>query len=268
MRRAPSAYAGNLVRPRPVELVEADLLDELARRRARARAAARDLQPRVALLRPAVLGRPRAHGRVRGRRRRPRCSRRSARSTRACASTRHRPARSSASPRDPADRGHAALARHAVRRREGVRRTSSPRSYRRRYGLFTCGGILYNHESPRRPLEFLPRKVAHAAAAISLGLQDDAAARRPRRPSRLGLRTGLRAGDVAHAPAGRARRLHRRDRRGHSVRELVALAFSRVGLDWEQHVDIDASLQRGSAELHDLVGDAARLATSSAGRRR
>ena len=46
-------------------------------------------------------------------------------------------------------------------------------SYRRQYGLFACSGILYNHESPRRPLEFLPRKVAHGAAAISLGLQDE-----------------------------------------------------------------------------------------------
>src|SRR5262249_44674262 len=45
------------------------------------------------------------------------------------------------------------------------------RSYRRRYGLYACSGILYNHESPRRPLEFLPRKVAHGAAAISLGLE-------------------------------------------------------------------------------------------------
>ena len=41
------------------------------------------------------------------------------------------------------------------------------------YGLFACSGILYNHESPRRPLDFLPRKVAHGAAAISLGLQDE-----------------------------------------------------------------------------------------------
>src|SRR5262245_46224270 len=46
-------------------------------------------------------------------------------------------------------------------------------SYRRRYGLFACSGILYNHESPRRPLDFVPRKVAHAAAAISLGLQEE-----------------------------------------------------------------------------------------------
>ncbi|MGE5273415.1 MAG: GDP-mannose 4,6-dehydratase, partial [Verrucomicrobiota bacterium] len=44
-------------------------------------------------------------------------------------------------------------------------------SYRRRYGLYACSGILYNHESPRRPLDFVPRKIAHAAAAISAGLQ-------------------------------------------------------------------------------------------------
>ncbi len=46
-------------------------------------------------------------------------------------------------------------------------------SYRRRYGMFACCGILYNHESPRRPLDFLPRKVAHFAAAISLGLENE-----------------------------------------------------------------------------------------------
>jgi GDPmannose 4,6-dehydratase len=46
-------------------------------------------------------------------------------------------------------------------------------SYRRRYGLFACSGILYNHESPRRPLDFVTRKVAHAAARIALGLDDE-----------------------------------------------------------------------------------------------
>ena len=55
-------------------------------------------------------------------------------------------------------------------------------SYRRRYGMFTCCGILYNHESPRRPLDFLPRKVAYFAAAISLGLETRARARRSRFP--------------------------------------------------------------------------------------
>ena len=47
------------------------------------------------------------------------------------------------------------------------------RSYRRRYGLHASSGILYNHESPRRPLDFVTRKISHAAAAISLGLESD-----------------------------------------------------------------------------------------------
>src|SRR3989442_5627111 len=47
------------------------------------------------------------------------------------------------------------------------------RSYRKRYRLYACSGILYNHESPRRPLDFVTRKVAHAAAAISLGLEGE-----------------------------------------------------------------------------------------------
>jgi GDPmannose 4,6-dehydratase len=132
------------------------------------------------------------------------------------------------------------------------------RSYRRRYGLFTACGILYNHESPRRPLEFLPRKVAHAAAAISLGLEE-----------RLLLGNLDARRDWGYAPDYvRAMWLMLQQEtpgdyivatgESHSVRELVALAFARVGLDWEQHVGSDPSLQRGSAELHDLVGNAAK----------
>ena len=86
-------------------------------------------------------------------------------------------------------------------------------SYRRRYGMFTCCGILYNHESPLRPVDFLPRKVARAAAAISLGLErelvlGDLSARRD-----WGYAGRLRARDVADAPARRAGRLRRRDGR-------------------------------------------------------
>ena len=132
------------------------------------------------------------------------------------------------------------------------------RSYRRRYGLFAACGILYNHESPRRPLEFLPRKVAHAAAAISLGLEQtlllgDLDARRdwgyaPDYVRAMWLMLQQEApGDYVVATG-----------ESHSVRELVQLAFARVELDWEKHVGSDPSLQRGSAELHDLVGDASR----------
>jgi GDPmannose 4,6-dehydratase len=131
-------------------------------------------------------------------------------------------------------------------------------SYRRRYGLHASCGILYNHESPRRPLDFLPRKVAHAAAAISLGLEEELP---------LGDLDARR--DWGYAPDYvRAMWLMlRHDEPGdyviasgesHSVRELVAHAFTCVGLDWERHVRSDPSLQRGNAELHDLVGNAAK----------
>jgi GDPmannose 4,6-dehydratase len=134
----------------------------------------------------------------------------------------------------------------------------SARSYRQRYGLFACSGILYNHESPRRPLEFLPRKVAHAAAAISLGLQQevvlgDLDARRDWGYARDYVRAMwlmLQQEEPADyvVATGKA----------HSVRELVECAFEHVGLDWEQHVRVDPALERGPAELHRLVGDASK----------
>ena len=131
-------------------------------------------------------------------------------------------------------------------------------SYRRRYGLHASCGILYNHESPRRPVDFLPSKVAHAAAAVSLGLQDELAL------GDLGAqRDWGYAGDYVEA----MRLMLQRDEPGdyviatgvlHTVEELVELAFSHVQLDWREHVRIDPALVRGSAELHDLVGDASK----------
>ncbi|HXR12910.1 MAG TPA: GDP-mannose 4,6-dehydratase [Gaiellaceae bacterium] len=131
-------------------------------------------------------------------------------------------------------------------------------SYRRRYGLHASCGIAYNHESPRRPLDFLPSKVAHAAAAISLGLEQGLA---------LGDLAAQRdwgyAGDYVEAMW----RMLQQDEPGdfvvasgvlHSVEELVELAFAHVGLDWREHVRVDESLLRGAAELHDLVGDASK----------
>jgi GDPmannose 4,6-dehydratase len=131
-------------------------------------------------------------------------------------------------------------------------------SYRRQYGLFACSGILYNHESPRRPLEFLPRKVAHGAAAISLGLQDELV---------LGDLDARRdwgyAGDYVRAMWLMLQQDEASDYvvasgESHSVREFVQCAFSHVGLDWQEHVRVDPALQRGAAELHRLVGDASR----------
>ena len=128
-------------------------------------------------------------------------------------------------------------------------------SYRRQYGLFACSGILYNHESPRRPLQFLPRKVAHGAAAISLGLEEELV---------LGDLDARRdwgyAGDYVRAMWLMLQQAEPGDYvvasgEEHSVRELVECAFARVGLDWHDHVRVDPAFQRGAAELQRLVGD-------------
>jgi GDPmannose 4,6-dehydratase len=131
-------------------------------------------------------------------------------------------------------------------------------SYRRRYGLHASSGILYNHESPRRPLDFVTRKVANAAAGIKLGLQGELW---------LGNLDARRdwgfAGDYVRAMW----LMLQQDEPGdyviatgeaHSVRELVTTAFEHVGLDAEEYVHLDSSLERGKAELHDLVGDPAK----------
>ena len=132
------------------------------------------------------------------------------------------------------------------------------RSYRRRYGLHASSGILYNHESPRRPLDFVTRKIAHAAAAVSLGLESEVS---------LGNLDARRdwsyAGDFVRAMWLMLQQDEPDDYviasgETHSVRELAAHAFGHVALDWEEHVRVDESLVRGPAELHDLVGDASK----------
>ncbi len=132
------------------------------------------------------------------------------------------------------------------------------RSYRSRYSLHASSGILYNHESPRRPLDFLPRKVAHGAASIALGLESEL---------RLGDLSARRdwgyAGDYVRAMWLMLQQEEPADYliatgESHSVEELVEAAFRRAGLDWRAHVRLDESLVRGSAELHHLVGDPSR----------
>jgi GDPmannose 4,6-dehydratase len=131
-------------------------------------------------------------------------------------------------------------------------------SYRRRYGLHASSWILYNHESPRRPLDFVTRKVARAAAAISAGLEGELW---------LGDLDAKRdwgfAGDYVRAIWLIVQQEEPDDwvvasGELHSVRELLEIAFGRVGLDWRGYVQIDASLQRGQAQLQDLVGDGAK----------
>jgi GDPmannose 4,6-dehydratase len=131
-------------------------------------------------------------------------------------------------------------------------------SYRRRYGIHASGGILYNHESPRRPVDFLPSKVAHAAAAISLGLEQELS---------LGDLDAQRDWGYARDYVDAMSRIVRCDEPGdyviatgelHTVRELTEVAFAHLGLDWQDHVRVDESLKRGQAELHHLAGDASK----------
>ena len=125
---------------------------------------------------------------------------------------------------------------------------------RESYGLFTCSGILFNHESPRRGLEFVTRKVSDAAARIKLGLA---------RELRVGNLDAKRdwgfAGDYVEAMWRMLQQDEPQDfviATGvtHSVRELVELAFSLVDLRWEDYVTIDPKLVR-PAEVDLLRGD-------------
>lgn len=127
-------------------------------------------------------------------------------------------------------------------------------NYRESYGLHASSGILFNHESPRRGLEFLPRKVAFSAAAIKLGLQEKLA---------VGNLDSER--DWGYAPdyvRGMWMMLQQ-DEPGdyvlatgetHSGRELVQIAFDQVGLNWEDHVIIDQQFFR-PAEVDLLIGN-------------
>jgi GDPmannose 4,6-dehydratase len=132
------------------------------------------------------------------------------------------------------------------------------RSYRHRYGLHACAGVLYNHESPRRPLQFLPSKVANAAASIKLGLSASLW---------LGDLSAQRDWGYAADYVRAMWLMLQQDEPDdfviatgelHSVEELVSCAFDHAGLDWHAYVHVDESLKRGKAELHGLVGDPAK----------
>lgn len=127
-------------------------------------------------------------------------------------------------------------------------------NYRESYGLHASSGILFNHESPRRGLEFVTRKISHTVAQIKLGQVHEL---------RLGNLDAQRdwgfAGDYVEAMHA----MLQQDEPGdyvvstaetHSVREFCELAFDRVGLDWEDHVVIDDKFFR-PAEVDLLVGD-------------
>ncbi|MGA3354207.1 MAG: GDP-mannose 4,6-dehydratase [Acidimicrobiales bacterium] len=130
-------------------------------------------------------------------------------------------------------------------------------NYRESYGMHASSGILFNHESPRRGLEFVTRKVTNSVARIKLGLDSEL---------RLGNLDSKRdwgyAGDYVQAMWLMAQQDEPEDYvvatgETHSVRELCEVAFSRAGLSYEDYVRIDERFIR-PAEVDFLVGDASK----------
>ncbi len=130
-------------------------------------------------------------------------------------------------------------------------------NYRESFGMFAVSGILFNHESPRRGLEFVTRKVTDGVARVKLGLA---------KKLRLGNLDAKRdwgfAGDYVRAMWLMLQQEKADDfviatGVAHSVRQLVELAFSHVGLDWQEHVETDPRFLR-PAEVDLLIGDATR----------
>jgi GDPmannose 4,6-dehydratase len=130
-------------------------------------------------------------------------------------------------------------------------------NYRESYGLFAVSGILFNHESPRRGRQFVTRKVTSGAARVKLGLA---------RELRLGNLDAKRdwgfAGDYVEAMWMMLQQSSPDDYviatgETHSVRELCEIAFARAGLDWRDHVVVDAAHVR-PAEVDLLIGDASK----------
>ena len=130
-------------------------------------------------------------------------------------------------------------------------------NYREAYGLFICNGILFNHESPRRGETFVTRKVTRAVGRIKEGLQDKLF---------LGNLDSRRdwgfAGDYVEAMWAMLQHDTPDDYviatgEAHSVREMVELAFTEVGLDWQKYVELDARYLRPT-EVDYLQGDSAK----------
>src|SRR3954453_1281268 len=127
-------------------------------------------------------------------------------------------------------------------------------NYRESYGIFAVSGILFNHESPRRGLEFVTRKVTDGVARIKLGLADHLS---------LGNLDACRdwgfAGDYVRAMWMMLQQDQADDYViatgvSHSVKQLVEIAFAHAGLDWQQYVRTDPALLR-PAEVDHLIGD-------------
>ncbi len=132
-------------------------------------------------------------------------------------------------------------------------------NYRDSYGLFACCGILFNHESPRRGLEFVTRKVTRAVARIRLGVQEKL---------RVGNLDAERDWGYAPEYVDAMWRMLQRETPGDyvvatgrttSVKAWIEKAFETVGLDWSEFTEVDSSFIR-PAEIHVLRGDASKAA--------
>ena len=133
-------------------------------------------------------------------------------------------------------------------------------NYRESYGLYAVSGILFNHESPRRGMEFVTRKVTDAAARIKLGLATEL---------RMGNLDAKRdwgfAGDYVDAMWRMLQQPTPQDYvvgtgATHSVEQLVSVAFEHVGLDWRKHVVVDPQFYR-PAEVDLLIADPSRISS-------
>ena len=128
-------------------------------------------------------------------------------------------------------------------------------NYRESHGIFACSALGFNHESPRRGLEFVTRKVSHQVARIKCGL-----ARKLAMGNLDSKRDWGFAGDYVRAMWMMLQQAEPNDfvlatGETHSIRELLELAFGSVGLDWKEHVEIDPKFLR-PAEVDVLCGDA------------
>src|SRR6185436_13379603 len=127
-------------------------------------------------------------------------------------------------------------------------------NYRESYNLFAVSGMLFNHESPRRGLEFVTRKVSDGVARIKLGLADTLSIGNLEAQRDWGF-----AGDYVRAMWLMLQQEQPNDYViatgvSHSVRNLVEIAFAHVGLDWQKYVRVDRALLR-PAEVDQLLGD-------------
>jgi GDPmannose 4,6-dehydratase len=140
-------------------------------------------------------------------------------------------------------------------------------NYRESYDLFATSGILFNHGSPRRGLEFVERKISHGVARIKAGLAGEL---------RLGNLDARRDWGSAPDYVEAMWRMLQLDEPGdyvvasgetHSIRELCGVAFGHAGLDWTEHVVQDPQFYR-PAEVDLLIGDASRAAAALGWKRR